>query len=60
MSWLGRFTADRVMTQAEADRIHAIAATRGFTVWIEAKIVPSPPEPPPEPCLHVQEPEAGS
>jgi hypothetical protein len=59
MSSLSRFTADSVMTQAEADRIHAKAAARGLTVWIEARIMPSPPEPP-EPCMRGMEPEAGS
>ena len=60
MSWLGRFTADSVMTQAEADRIHAEAAARGLMVCIEARIVPSLPEPPPEPSMRAVEPEAGS
>ncbi len=59
MSWLSRFTAGGVMAQAEADRIHAEAAARGLMVCIEAKIVPSLPEPPPEPCIRDMEPEAG-
>jgi hypothetical protein len=57
LSWL---TADSGMTEAEAERIHAKAAARGLTVWIEARIMPTPPEPPPEPCLRVLQLEAES
>jgi hypothetical protein len=59
MSWLGRFPANSVITQAEADRIRARAAARGLTVWIEARM-PSSSEPPPEPRTRGMEPEAAS
>jgi hypothetical protein len=60
MSWLSWLTADGGMTQAEAKRIHARAAAGGLTVRIEARIMPTPPEPPSEACVRVMEPEAGS
>jgi hypothetical protein len=56
-AWLQAFTAPAAITEAEAARIQAEAAARGFMVWIDARVVPSLPEPPIDPCL--PEPEAG-
>ncbi len=54
------FTRDSVITQAEADRVQAGARARGNEVYIDARIVPALPEPPPEPCARaVPEAEAG-
>jgi hypothetical protein len=57
--WLAQFTASAVMTDAEAAAIKAAAAARGLMVCIDARIVPSLPEPPQPPCC-VTELEAGS